>query len=82
MYLLTVVRTTYTVYVSVGHVEISAFSNKLRVAKLVGVVCKLDVRRRSGPYIVYNVCERGKRTHARIFIQTLYGRVVWYGVKS
>ena len=65
---LTLGRTSYTVYVSVGHVEISAFLYKLCVAKLVSVVCKVDVRLRNDPYIVYSVSERGKRTHKLIFI--------------
>ena len=52
------------------------------MAKLVGVVLKVDVRLHKGLYDLCSLCERGKRADKHIFMKTLYGKVVWYGAKS
>ena len=52
------------------------------MAKLVGVVLKVNVRLHNALYKLCSVCERGKRADKCIFMKTLYGKVVWYGKKG
>ena len=78
----TVVRTSYTVYVTVINIQENAISCICSMAKLIGMLLQVYVRPQCGPYILYSVRDCGKHTGKRHFAHMFYGKVDWNVITS